>query len=72
MRDCKAMTNSKRVEERNHIFRHLLESVGFQLRGLIGAAVPQKVRRYNAIATCGEVNDLVSPKVAGAWKAVEE
>ena len=72
MRNCKATADSERFKERNHIFRHLLESVGFQLGGLVGAAVSEKVRRHNAITACGEVSDLVPPEVAGAWEAVEK
>ena len=72
MCDCKATADSECFKERDHIFRHLLESVGFQLGGLVGAAVPEKVRRHDTITACGEVSDLMSPEVAGAWEAVEK
>lgn len=72
MRNCKAIADSKCFKERNHIFRHLLESVGFKLCGLVGAAVAQKVRDYNAVTAFGKMSDLMSPKIAGAWKAVKK
>ena len=46
--------------------------LGFQLCGLVGAAVAEKVRDYNAITTFGKVSDLMSPEIAGAWKAVKK